>query len=341
MRCLTRALERFLVLRPRFLVRLSVWRRQSTKLSFQKIAATSGIISTIETGFCSRSSICLDLFNLNAKSHPQPAKLRLTSSLAWLLANGQVLIKVLLNFLLLILLNEKRRGNKGVLGKKASSITAFLILTLHKSFEDALLLLPLHSLIVLSSPHLFAAKLSVSVFDEDNTEKSNGDDQGSTSIDAIRGMIADNLGIEINTDARANNSDTAADNSSIVADNPGITTDDPGRAINNLGTAADNPSKTINNPGKRTDANAGADNPNIAVNNKTCAASLFALRRTLFFPISSSELVTTSLLSSLPFSCSTTLRSKLILLCSIILVKQKASFFKYSVDEHLVSIRSY
>ena len=47
MRSLTRALERFFVLRPNFVARLSVWRGQDSKLGSQKIAATNGIVSTI------------------------------------------------------------------------------------------------------------------------------------------------------------------------------------------------------------------------------------------------------------------------------------------------------
>ena len=47
MHSLTRVLKRFLVLRPIFLARLSVWHGQGTKLGSQKIAAASGIISTI------------------------------------------------------------------------------------------------------------------------------------------------------------------------------------------------------------------------------------------------------------------------------------------------------
>ena len=50
MRSLTRVLERFFVLRPIFLARLSVWRGQGTKLRFKKIAAASKIISTMQAG---------------------------------------------------------------------------------------------------------------------------------------------------------------------------------------------------------------------------------------------------------------------------------------------------
>ena len=98
-RSLTRVLERFLVLKPIFLARLSVWRGQGIKLGSQKIAATSGIVSMMQAGLHSRSSICYGLFNLTPGEHLHPAKLRSTSSSAWLLANGQVLMKVLSNFL--------------------------------------------------------------------------------------------------------------------------------------------------------------------------------------------------------------------------------------------------
>lgn len=94
-----------------------------------------------------------------------------------------MLIKVLLNFLLPILLNGKRRGNKGVLSKKASSKAAFSILLLHNSFEDALLLFLLYSPIVSSSFHLFAIKLGISVFDKDNAGKNKEDNPKNISVD--------------------------------------------------------------------------------------------------------------------------------------------------------------
>ena len=125
-RYLNRVLGRFFVLRPSFVARLSVWRGQGTKLGSQKIAAASEIVSTMQAGLHSRSSICHSLFNLIAKGHPHTAKLRLTPSLAWLLANGQVLMKVLLTFLLPIPLNGKRGKNRGTFGKKTSSEAAFL-----------------------------------------------------------------------------------------------------------------------------------------------------------------------------------------------------------------------
>ena len=99
MRSLTETLERFLVLKPIFLARLSVWRGQSIKLGSQKIATTGGIVSTMQAGLCSRSSIWHGLFNLTPREHPHSAKRRSTSSLVWLLANGQVLMKVLSSFL--------------------------------------------------------------------------------------------------------------------------------------------------------------------------------------------------------------------------------------------------
>ena len=125
MRSLTRVLERFLILKPSFMARLNVWRGQSTKLGSQKIAATSGIVLTMQACLYSRSSICYDLFNLIVGGHSQPAKLRSTSFLAWLLANGRVLIKVLSNFLSPIPLHRKRGENRGALGEKASSKLSF------------------------------------------------------------------------------------------------------------------------------------------------------------------------------------------------------------------------
>ena len=99
MSSLTKALKRFLVLKPIFLARLSVWREQGTKLGSQKTSAAIGIVLSMQAGLRSRSSICHGLFNLTPEKYLHPAKLRSTSSLAWLLANGRVLMKVLLNFL--------------------------------------------------------------------------------------------------------------------------------------------------------------------------------------------------------------------------------------------------
>ena len=82
MRFLTRALERFFVLKPSFVARLSVWRGQGIKLGSQKIVTANEIVSTMQVGLCSRSSICYGLFNLIARGHSHTAKLRLTSSLA-------------------------------------------------------------------------------------------------------------------------------------------------------------------------------------------------------------------------------------------------------------------
>ena len=164
MRSLTRVLERFLVLRSIFLVRLSVWRGQSTKLGSQKIAAASRIVSTMQAGFRSRSSICHGLFNLTPGEHPHPAKLRSTFSSVWLSANGQVLMKVLSNFLLPtsspvwssangqqsmlkalsnsrflpIPLDGKRRGDgRSLGGNRGAKVVG-------ASSEDALLRIPLH-----------------------------------------------------------------------------------------------------------------------------------------------------------------------------------------------------
>ena len=149
MRSLTRTLERFLVLKPRFLTRLSVWHRQSTKLGFQKIAAASKIILTLQKNLHSKSVICYGLFNLIARGHSYLAKFGLISFLVCLLANGQVLIKVLSNFLFLPIPLDKKKGrNRYVFGKKTFFKAVFLILLLHNSSENAFLLIPLHPVIV-------------------------------------------------------------------------------------------------------------------------------------------------------------------------------------------------
>ena len=331
-----------------------MWRDcgQDTKLGFQKIAAASGIVSAMQTRLRSRSSICHGLFNLTAGGHPHTAKLRSTSSSAWLLANGQVLMKVLSSFLLPIPLDGKRRRNRGAFGEKASSEAALLILPLHNSSEDALLLLPLHPLIVSSSLHLLAAKSGVGVFGKDNARKGRGDDPGSISTDGRTG--ADNPGTRTDADAGADDLGTTVDNSGratddpgIAADNSGIAADDPGIGMDadagadDLGTAADDPGTGTDadagadNPGTRTDADAGAVNPGTAASNKARArtASLFALHRALFLLASSSESVTASLPSSLPSSSSTTSRSKPVLSYSVTSVKQGAPSSRYPMDK--------
>ena len=88
-----------------------------------------------------------------------------------------MLIKVLLSFLSPIPLNGKRGRNRGAFGKKTSSKTTLLILPIHNSSEDALLLFSLHPLIVSSSLRLSTAKSGVGVFGEDNVGKGRGDDQ--------------------------------------------------------------------------------------------------------------------------------------------------------------------
>ena len=208
MRSLTRALEKFFVLRPSFVARLSVWRGQGTKVGSQKIAAANGIVSTMQAGLCSISSICHGLFNLTAGGHPHIAKLRLTSSSTWLSANGRVLIKVLSSFLLPIPLDGKRGRNRGAFGEKAFSKAAFLILLLHNSSEDALLLFPLYLPIVSSSFCLLTAKSGVGVFGKDNAGKGKGDDPKSIGTDEGKG--ADDLDIETDADAEADNPSIAA-----------------------------------------------------------------------------------------------------------------------------------
>ena len=203
MRSLTRALGRFFILRPSYVARLSVWRKQGTKLGSIKIAATSKIVSTMQAGLRSRSSICNGLFNLIARGYSHTAKLRLTFSSAGLLANGRVLIKVLSSFFLPILSDEKRRRNRGALDKKASSKATFLILLLYNSSEDTLLLLLLHPLIVSSNLCFHATKLGVSFFGENNAGKGREDDLESTGVD--RKIRVDNLGIGTDVITRTDN----------------------------------------------------------------------------------------------------------------------------------------
>ena len=352
MRSLTRALGRFFVLRPIFLARLSVWRGQSIKLGSLKIAAASGIISTMQAGLHFRSFFCHGLFNLTPGKHPHPAKLRSSSFSPWLSANGRVLMKVLSSFLSPIPLNGKKRRNRGAFRKKASSKAAFLILPLHNSSKDALLLLPLHPLIVSSSLRLPAAKSGVGVFGKDNAGRGRGDDLGSIGADG--GTRANNPGIGTDVNTGADDPSTAADNSGTTTDNPGTTAEDsgtatddpctgkdadmgandPGPAVDNPGTGTDADTRA-DDPGTRTNADIEANNPGTAASNKACAraASLFALRHALFLLASSSESMAASLPSSSPSSSSTTSRSKPVLSCSVTLVKRGAPSSRYLVDE--------
>ena len=168
--------------------------------------------------------------------------------------------------------------------------------------------------------------MGIGVFDKDNIRKSRGDNLGNTGADTDGGTKADNPGIKTDADKGVDNLSRAADDPSKAADNPGIAIDDPGIAGND-------PGKVTDNPGTESDADVRADNLSTAAKNKTRAASLFILRCTLFLLISSSELMTVSLPSFLPFSFSTTLRLKPMLLCSVTLVKQRALSFRYPMDK--------
>lgn len=111
-------------------------------------------------------------------------------------------MKVLSNFLLLILLDKKRAGNKTAFGEKASFKAVFLIFLLYNSFKDAFLLLLFHPLIVSSAFCYFAAESGISVFDKNNTGKGRRDDQRNTSTDIDRGIGVDNSSTKTGIDAR-------------------------------------------------------------------------------------------------------------------------------------------
>lgn len=235
--------------------------------------------------------------------------------------------KGLIKFFLPIPLDRKKGGNRGFFGKKVFFEAAFLIFLLNNSSEDVFLLLLLHLLIVSSSFYLFMAKLGVDVFGKDNAGKDSGDDLGSIGADADRGTKADDLGTGTDADVKADNPGTSANDPGIAVDNPGIATDNSGTKIDDPGILANNLGTTTDNPGIKTDIDVGADNPSTVVSNKTCVTSLFILHHTLFLLAFSSELVITSLPSSLPSLPLTTQRSKPILICSITLIKQRAPFF--------------
>lgn len=301
----------------------------------------------MQISICFSSFICHNLFNLNAKGHPHPTKFRLTSFSAWLLANGQVLIKILLNFFFLrISLDKKKRGNRYTFGKKTSSKAVFLIFLLHNFFKDTLLLLSLYPPIISSIFCLPAARLAIDIFGEDNAEKNKrvdsetkvrGDadreDNWSTSAEIDGRTRIDNLGIKTNANVEIDKIAIAADNPDIatydldtVADNSDIVTDNSGIAVNNSGTAA-------NDLGTKTDADIRTNDLSIVANNKAHAAFFFALHHSFFLFAFYPKLITASLLSSLPFLSSTTLWSKLILSYLVSLVNQRALSSRYTMDK--------
>ena len=166
-------------------------------------------------------------------------------------------------------LDGKKRGNRGFFGKKTSSKAAFLILPIHNSSENVLLLLSLYPLILSSSFRLPAAKSGIRVFGKDNTGKSKGDDPGSISVEADGGTEANDLGTKIDADTGVDNLGTEVDNSGTVIDNPG-------RVINNSGIIVDNPGTAVDDLGIKTDVDARIDNLRIATSNKAYAASFVA-----------------------------------------------------------------
>lgn len=168
--------------------------------------------------------------------------MRLISFLACLLANSQVLIKILSKFFLPILLDRKRKGNKIVFDKKISFKAVFLIFLLYNFSENTFLLFLLYLLIVLSSFCLFIAKLNINIFGKDNL-----------------GIVTDNLGIVVN------NLSKTSDNSSIVINNPSKVANnlniriDVNAGANNLGIATNNSGTTEENSGIKSDTNIKAE----------------------------------------------------------------------------------
>ena len=98
MRSLTRVLERFFALRPSFVTRLSVWRKQGTKLGSKIIVAASEIVSTMQASLRSKSSICHELFNLIARGHTHTAKLRSPSFFGVVISQWPSVDKGLIEF---------------------------------------------------------------------------------------------------------------------------------------------------------------------------------------------------------------------------------------------------
>ena len=359
---LTRVLERFLVLKPIFLARLSVWHGQGTKLGSQKIVAASEIVSTMQAGLYFRSSICHSLFNLTPGEHLHPAKLRSTSSSTCLSANSWALMKVLSNFLwptsfpawsstnsrqsmlkallndrfLPIPLDEKKKGDGCSLGRNRGAQVV------GASSEDALLRIPLYWL------SLCFPRTGVCICGSEHVGNGGGDDPSSITGTLDTDGGADNPSIGTDT--------PDIDDTNRGADDPGTGTDIPdadGRAdhrrADKLGTDTDIPDADgrADNPGTDTadlntdtdanaDANGGADlGTNIAdadADKRVAASdkprvSLFSLRKALFFLFSSSELETVS--ASPP--------SSIIFLSPVTMVKQNAPSSRYPVAEMCMS----
>lgn len=161
-----------------------------------------------------------------------------------------------------ILLDEKKRGNKHILGKKTSFEDVFLIFLLHNSSKNTFLILTLHSLIVSSSFCFLVVKSNINIFSNNNIRKSEENNpetkaQGDTNR-------KNNLGIEIDI------------NKKIKAENPDIKTDVNAKTNRKIG---------INNLGIRIDANIRVNNLNKVTSNKICITSFFFLCYTFFLLI--------------------------------------------------------
>ena len=159
--------------------------------------------------------------------------------------------------------------------------------------------------------------MGVSIFGKNNIKKSREDDPGSTGIDADKGIRTNGLGKKTDVDVGIDNPGTVADNPGIVADNPGIGTDNSDRV-------ADNPGITTDNLGTGTDADIGKDDSGIVASNKAHCAFFFIFCYNLFLLASSFEWVTAFLLSFLLSLSLTILQLKLILSCSVTLMKRRA-----------------
>ena len=102
-----------LVLSPCFFTRLKICLGYNAKLGSQKIAAASGIASTIQIVILFNSSCCHDLLNFTTWGYWQPTKLRSTSSPEHSLANGQQSrSNTFVNNCFIPGLDEKKTGKK-------------------------------------------------------------------------------------------------------------------------------------------------------------------------------------------------------------------------------------
>lgn len=166
---LTISLLRFFVLRPSFLMRLSMYSKQGTKLGSQKMTTTNKIASTMQKRFWSKGSCYQGLFAFTTGGHWYFAKLQLTSFPMWLLANSwQLMLKTLSNgyFLMISLDGKRKRDSYSLSGNKGAKIVGAF-------FENIFIIIPFYW------PSLCYLKIGFDVCGNDHIGTSRRDNSGS------------------------------------------------------------------------------------------------------------------------------------------------------------------